>query len=256
MPDLLYNSVVSTLQILPIGAVVLILREIYDNYGEKHSLCSSILTIHKMGIFDIFKKKKSEAELGWRVGGMEDFMSLIRVYYQAVMAANLGISNLAMLPDLRVFKQTMKVQTVNNKLGLGEKNKCKKMLQEMYGISDGFFKEIDGSIKKNCRTINDVRGYFIQFQAFSQDTMMLMGNLMKWKFRLPSFFKEAFRKMTEKAVHDVLTKNTWRDDAVMKTCFGIRKYQASLGYSEAWLSEYVYNILMLAKKEPKAAEEA
>ena len=93
-----------------------------------------------MGIFDIFKKKKSEAELGWRVGGMEDFMSLIRVYYQAVMAANLGISNLAMLPDLRVFKQTMKVQTVNNKLGLGEKNKCKKMLQEMYGIYDGFFK--------------------------------------------------------------------------------------------------------------------
>ena len=82
-----------------------------------------------MGFFDIFKKKKSEAELGWRVGGMEDFMSLIRVYYQAVMAANLGISNLAMLPDLRVFKQTMKVQTVNNKLGLGEKNKCKKMLQ-------------------------------------------------------------------------------------------------------------------------------
>ena len=34
MPDLLYNSVVSTLQILPIGAVVLILREIYDNYGK------------------------------------------------------------------------------------------------------------------------------------------------------------------------------------------------------------------------------
>lgn len=42
MPDLLYNSVVSTLQILPIGAVVLILREIYDNYGEKHRLRPSI----------------------------------------------------------------------------------------------------------------------------------------------------------------------------------------------------------------------
>ena len=83
-----------------------------------------------MGLFDIFKKKKTEAELGWRVGGMEDFMSLIRVYYQAVMASNLGISNLAMLPDLRVFKQTMKVQTVNNKLGLGEKNKCKKCFKK------------------------------------------------------------------------------------------------------------------------------
>jgi hypothetical protein len=42
----------------------------------------------------------------------------------------------------------------------------------------------------------------------------------------------------------------------MKTCWGIRKYQEHLGYSEAWLSEYVYNILMLAKKEPKPANEA
>ena len=207
-----------------------------------------------MGLFDIFKKKKTEAELGWRVGGMEDFMSLIRVYYQAVMASNLGISNLAMLPDLRVFKQTMKVQTVNNKLGLGEKNKCKKMLQEMYGISDGFFKEIDGSIKKNCRSLNDVRGYFIQFQAFSQDTMMLMGNLMKWKFRVPGFMQKALRAMTEKTVNDVLTKDTWKDDGVRKACLVIRQYQHTLGYSASWMTEYVYNIVALAKKEPKPAD--
>ena len=38
-----------------------------------------------MGILNIFGKK-SVAEQGWRVGGMEDFMTLIRVYYQAVMA--------------------------------------------------------------------------------------------------------------------------------------------------------------------------
>ncbi|EJX07125.1 hypothetical protein EVA_04764, partial [gut metagenome] len=75
-----------------------------------------------MGFFSqIFKHKKEVNEIGWRVGGVEDFMTLIRVYYQAVMAANLGISNLAALPDLRVFKQTLHVQTVNNKLGLGEK---------------------------------------------------------------------------------------------------------------------------------------
>ena len=85
---------------------------------------------------------------------MEDFMMLIRVYYQAVMAANLGISNLAALPDLRVFKQTLHVATVNNKLGLGEKNKCRKMLMEIYGLEDNFFKEIDLSIKKRCRNVN------------------------------------------------------------------------------------------------------
>jgi hypothetical protein len=39
-----------------------------------------------------------------KVGGMEDFMTLIRVYFQAAMASDLGITNLSALPDLRVFK--------------------------------------------------------------------------------------------------------------------------------------------------------
>ena len=69
-----------------------------------------------MGIFAKLFGKKNEEEA--RVGGMEDFMTLIRVYYQAVMAMQLGISNLAALPDLRVFKQTLHVPTVNNNLGI------------------------------------------------------------------------------------------------------------------------------------------
>ena len=204
-----------------------------------------------MSILSIFKKKTSAQEAGWRVGGMEDFMTLIRVYYQAVMAANLGIRNLSLLPDLRVFKQTLHVPTVNNKLGVGEKNRCKKMLSELYGMSDGFFKEIDQSIKRNCKNINDVRTYFFMFQGFSQDTMMLMGNLMKWKFRMPGFMKKAMRAMTEKTVAQILTKDNWKDDGVRKTCANIRRYRQSLNYSPEWMTEYVYNIIMLAKKEPK-----
>ncbi len=204
-----------------------------------------------MGILNLFKKKKSAGEEGWRVGGMEDFMTLIRVYYQAVMAANLGINNLAALPDLRVFKQTLHVPTVNNKLGIGEKNRCKKMLSEIYGISDNFFKEIDASIKRNCKNINSVQSYFFAFQGFSQDLMMLMGNLMKWKFRVPGFMRGALRTMTQKTVNDVLTKNNWKKDDVRQACAVIRQYQAKLGYSGEWMSEYVYNIIILAKKEPK-----
>ena len=49
---------------------------------------------YNMAFLDIFKKKKDE-----NVGGMEDFMTLIRVYFQSVLASNLGISNLAALPD-------------------------------------------------------------------------------------------------------------------------------------------------------------
>ena len=203
-----------------------------------------------MGILSIFGKKTA-AEKGWRVGGMEDFMTLIRVYYQAVMAANLGINNLAALPDLRMFKQTLHVPTVNNKLGLGEKNRCKKLLSELYGISDNFFKEIDTSIKRNCKNINAVQPYFFAFQGFSQELMMLMGNLMKWKFRVPSFMKNALRTMTQKTVNDILTKDNWKKDDVRKACLNIRHYQTKLGYSGDWMAEYVYNIVVLAKKEPK-----
>ena len=46
-------------------------------------------------------------------------------------AVNLGINNLGMLPDLRTFKTTLRVPTLNNKLGLGEKNQCRKMMREM-----------------------------------------------------------------------------------------------------------------------------
>ena len=171
------------------------------------------------------------------------------------MAANLGISNIAALPDLRVFKQTLHVPTLNNKLGLGEKNKCKKMLQEIYGISDDFFKEIDKSIKTNCRNINDVRSYFFMFQGFSQDLMMLMGNLMKWKFRVPGFMKGALKTLTEKTVNDIVNKNDWKKDDVRKACLTIRQYQHKLGYSQNWMSEYVYNVIILAKKEPKAQDQ-
>ena len=72
-----------------------------------------------MGFLSNIFGKKSEEQ---KVGGMEDFMTLIRVYFQSALAANLSISNLAMLPDLRVFKTTLHVPTVNNKLGVASAN--------------------------------------------------------------------------------------------------------------------------------------
>ncbi len=201
-----------------------------------------------MGLFsNIFSKRKNEE----KVGGMEDFMSLVRVYFQASLAANLNITNLGMLPDLRMFKATLHVPTVNNKLGLGEKNHCRKMMKEIYGTDDLFFKEIDQSIRKNCHKLQDVQTYMIQFQGFSQDLMMLMGNLMKFKLRLPSFFKKAIYSMTEKTVNDIFTKNDFKDPGVLKTVVAIRQYDKRLGFSQQWITQFVYQVVMLAKKEPK-----
>ena len=201
-----------------------------------------------MGFFDFFKKKKKETE---RIGGMEDFMTLIRVYYQAVLAANLGITNIGMLPDLATFKRTLKVATQNNKLGVAERGRCKKMLEQMYGMNDNFFKEIDLSIKKNCKRITDVQPYLFAFQGFNNDLMMLVGNLMQWKLRVPGIFKKLLRGMTEKTINDILTKNSWKDEATFQTVYAVRQYREKLGYSAAWMTDYVYNIVSLAKKEPR-----
>ena len=206
-----------------------------------------------MGFFSgLFKKKENNEH---KTGGMEDYMTLVRVYFQAAIAENVGITNLAMLPDLRMFKSTLHVQTVNNKLGVGEKRHCKKMLKDIYKTDDTFFSERDMSIKKNCRKIQDVQTYLIQFQSFSQDLMMLMGNLMKFKLRLPSFLKKALYSMTEKTVGDIFHKNDFNDVGVMKTVVAIRNYDKRLGFSEKWITDFVYQIVLLAKKEPKQKEE-
>lgn len=186
-----------------------------------------------------------------KAGGMEDFMTLVRVYFQSVMASDLGITNLAALPDLRVFKTTLKVPTVNNKLGIGEKSRCRKMLKEIYGMDDIFFKEIDQSVRRKCKRLQDVQPYFIQFQGFTQDLMMLIGNLMKFKLRVPSFMKKAIYTMTEKTVDDIFNKNDFTDAGVMKTVVAIREYARRLGYSQAWTIAFVYKVVMLAKKEPR-----
>ncbi len=207
-----------------------------------------------MGIFQkIFCRKSAETET--KVGGMEDFMTLIRVYFQAVMAADLGITNLNALPDLRVFKTTLRIPTQGGKLGIGEKARCKKILKEMYEMDDQFFKEIDQSIRRRCKKIQDVQTYLLQFQAFVQDVMMLTGNLMKFKLRLPGFLKKTIYSMTEKTVHDIFTKNDYKDVGVLKTVVAVREYNKRLGFSEKWVTDFTYRIVMLAKKEKRPQTE-
>jgi hypothetical protein len=201
-----------------------------------------------MGLLSkIFGRESADTQT--KVGGMEDFMTLIRVYFQAVMAADLGITNLNALPDLRVFKTTLRVPTQGGKLGIGEKARCKKMLKELYEMDDDFFKEIDQSIRRRCKKIQDVQTYLLQFQAYVQDVMMLSGNLMKFKLRLPSFFKGAIRTATEKTVHDIFTKNDYKDASVLKTVVSVRELDKRLGFTEKWTTDFVYRVVMLAKKE-------
>ena len=67
-----------------------------------------------MGLFGLFKKKSDET----KVGNVEDFISLTRVYFQSVIATILGITNIRFLPDVANFKRLFKFPTQGGKLGL------------------------------------------------------------------------------------------------------------------------------------------
>ena len=197
-----------------------------------------------MGIFSKLFKKKAETSSG----SVEEFVSLIRVYYQAVMAVNLGITNLNMLPDMALFKRMLKIPTQNNKLGIAEKARVRKVLMQDYGLKESFFKEIDASIKKNCKTQQHIQSYFFQFQGFCTDLFSVLENLMSWKFRFSLLAKKLLYGMTQKTIHEILTKSEWKEVSVQKTAWNIRKYAETLGYSEQWITDFVYHVVLLARK--------
>ena len=201
-------------------------------------------------ISKLFKKEKEQDNEQIK-GSVEEFVSLVRVYYQAVMAVNLGVTNLNILADMALFKRMLKIPTQNNKLGVAEKSKVRKVLMQDYGLSESFFKEIDASVKKCCKNQNDIKSYFFMFQGFNNDLFSLLGNLMQWKFRLALLLKKLLYNQTAKTVHEILTRSEWNDVSVQKAAWSVRKYAATLGYSEQWITDFVYNVVLLAREDQK-----
>lgn len=103
--------------------------------------------------------------------------------------------------------------------------------------------------------MQDVQVYLLQFQNFTQNLMMLTGNLMKFKLRLPSIFKKALYSMTEKTISDIFNKNNYTDQSVLKAVVEVRQYDKHLGFSQKWTTDFVYQVVMLAKKEKKPQNE-
>ena len=106
-------------------------------------------------------------------------------------------------------------------------------------------------MKKNCKNQNDIKTYFFMFQGFCNDLFNLLGNLMQWKFRFSMLVKKLLYNMTTKTVHDILTKSEWKDISVQKAAWSVRKYAEKLGYSEQWITDFVYNVVLLAKEDQK-----
>ncbi len=205
-----------------------------------------------MSILSKLNKKKEEKTEAIQ-SRVEEYMTLIRVYYQSVLVVNLGITNINAAPDMAMFKRMLKIPTMNGRLGMAEKARSRKMLMEEYGLSTHFFNEIDTSIKRNCKKQQDVQSYLYSFQAFSNDLMTIIGTVMQWKIRIPALFKKTLYSVTAQAMQDVSNPNKdWKKDDVRSMCLETRKLKEKLGYSEAWMTEFVFPVILMAKNSKSA----
>jgi hypothetical protein len=200
-----------------------------------------------MGLIDRLNKKQErlKEEVQTRE---EEFVSLIRVYLQAVIASDpkLGVSNINMLPDLRLFKRTLKIPT-QGRLGLGERNTARKLLSSQYGIPEFFFEELDKSVRKACHKQQDVQSFFFMFQSFTNDLLMVLSNDLQWRLRIPSFFRKLIKSSIVDGVEDIMHKSDWTAADVFQACQRLRKDVDKLGYSHKWMAEYAFPMLMIAK---------
>ena len=72
----------------------------------------------------------------------------------------------------------------------------------------------------------------------------------------PSIFRKTLYTMTAATVNDIFDKNDFTDPSVVKSVMAVRKYDARLGFSRKWISDFIFQVVMLAKKERKPKDEA
>ena len=48
-----------------------------------------------------------------------------------------------------------------------------------------------------------------------------------------------------------MTRSDWNDVSAQKAAWSVRKYAQSLGYSEQWVTDFVYNVVLLAREDQK-----
>lgn len=207
-----------------------------------------------MGLFSKLLNKRSK-EQQQNNDYADNFRDLIQVYFQSIFASQFGITQIKLFPELVMFRRRFKVPSANNRLGVAEKKESQRMLMEIYGVQEIFFKEIDASIRKKCRTANDINAYLPRFQSFAQNLLMVITNMNQWKLRAALLVKRVLLSIVKSSVNDIMTKNDWKDNGLRKTCVSIRKTSQSLGFSQEWMTEYAFRILLLARKQPKPKTE-
>ena len=182
---------------------------------------------------------------------VEEFISLIRIYYQASIVAHVGITNLSVVPEFVMYKRVMKIPTVSGKTGIAERSHIRKFMISTYNIDPFFFKDIDASIRKNCKGLRDVQNYFFQFGNFTNDLMTYLSTQAQWRLQGAMLIKSLLRLTIDSVIGKMLTKNDWSDATTARTANKLRASADHLGYGKKWIVEFAYQVFSESKKDSK-----
>ena len=50
-------------------------------------------------------------------------------------------------------------------------------------------------------------------------------------------------------------KNDYKDPSVIKSVLNVRKLNTRLNFTQKWVTDFTYQVMMLAKKEPRPKDE-
>ncbi|MFI3321033.1 MAG: hypothetical protein R3Y50_00710 [Rikenellaceae bacterium] len=206
-----------------------------------------------MGLFSNlfgFSSKKKQEDDGIQ-SDVEEFMSLISIYNQATVISHVGITNIKMVPEFANYKRIMRLPAVGGKLGLAEKAHIKKSLMAEYEVDELFFKELDSSIRRNCKGLRDVQNYFFAFGNFTNDLLTLLSTEFQWKLQGSMLIKKLLRSTVKNVVGTLMTKLNWKDRATTDMANRVKATAMQLGFSQQWMEELVYQIYALSRKKKK-----
>lgn len=194
------------------------------------------------------KKKESQEETHSEV---EEFISLIGIYNQAYIISQVGITDIKKFPEFAMYKRLMRIPTVGGKVGIAEKAHIRKMMITQYGMNESFFKEMDYSIRKNCKNIRNVQSYLLQFSNFTNDLLTHLYTEHQWKIQGSILINKLLHSTITSLVDKLMTKNNWKGFETNQTVARIRTTAATLGFSKEWMVEFTYQILRQSKKKKK-----
>ncbi len=199
----------------------------------------------------LFGKKSEPAQSTQEQSDVEEFMSLIGIYNQAFIAQHVGITDIRKFPDLMMYKQVMRIPTVGGKIGVGERTYIRKWMCNKYGIEESFFKEIDSSIRRSCKNINDVQRYFVTFGTFTSDMLTFITEEYRWTLIGSIISKKILRSTVTDAVDKMVNKSNWKSAKAIIATNKVKDELAILRFSQEWMSELAYQVVVLSRRKGK-----